>query len=258
MIKYISLLLIFTIVVIPNVDAIPLSDKTGLKFTFPVKTDDRSFILDATGNFDIEHLDFNKNEKSITLFINSSINTNLLEISIPKSLIGGDFKFFVDDVQVFPKFSQGKNSIFVTIEFSGVGKHVVKLQGTTYLDVYDVSEEIDYKITNAQITSIESNPSTNSLVFLITNSTNGKLSINLYDDVIKPFENNEFIILIDGIESDYSVIDQILNVNFNSDANKITIIGTYVIPEFYEITPLILATSFIGLIILKKYKKLFV
>ncbi len=135
MIKYISLLLIFTIVVIPNVDAIPLSDKTGLKFTFPVKTDDRSFILDATGNFDIEHLDFNKNEKSITLFINSSINTNLLEISIPKSLIGGDFKFFVDDVQVFPKFSQGKNSIFVTIEFSGVGKHVVKLQGTTYLDV---------------------------------------------------------------------------------------------------------------------------
>ena len=135
---------------------------------------------------------------------------------------------------------------------------MVKLQGTTYLDVYDVSEEIDYKITNAQITSIESNPSTNSLVFLITNSTNGKLSINLYDDVIKPFENNEFIILIDGIESDYSVIDQILNVNFNSDANKITIIGTYVIPEFYEITPLILATSFIGLIILKKYKKLFV
>ncbi len=96
------------------------------------------------------------------------------------------------------------------------------------------------------------------MVFLITNSTNGKLSINLYDDVIKPFENNEFIILIDGIESDYSVIDQILNVNFNSDANKITIIGTYVIPEFYEITPLILATSFIGLIILKKYKKLFV
>ena len=62
MIKYISLLLIFTIVVIPNVDAIPLSDKTGLKFTFPVKTDDRSFILDATGNFEIEHLDFNKNE----------------------------------------------------------------------------------------------------------------------------------------------------------------------------------------------------
>ena len=88
---------------------------------------------------------------------------------------------FVDDVQVFPKFSQGKNSIFVTIEFSGVGKHVVKLQGTTYLDVYDVSEEIDYKITNAQITSIESNPSTNSLVFLITNSTNGKLSINFPD-----------------------------------------------------------------------------
>jgi hypothetical protein len=38
----------------------------------------------------------------------------------------------------------------------------------------------------------------------------------------------------------------------------ITIIGTYVIPEFYEVAPLVLATSFIGLIVLRKYKKLFI
>ena len=40
--------------------------------------------------------------------------------------------------------------------------------------------------------------------------------------------------------------DDMLNIKFNSNSKKITIIGTYVIPEFYEIAPLVLASSFIG------------
>ena len=47
----ITKLLLFLIVVsigIPYADAVPLSDKTGLKFTFPVKTDGHSFIVEVT------------------------------------------------------------------------------------------------------------------------------------------------------------------------------------------------------------------
>ena len=47
-------------------------------------------------------------------------------------------------------------------------------------------------------------------------------------------------------------------INFDSNSQQIKIVGTYVVPEFYEIAPLVLATSFIGIIVLKKYKKLFV
>ena len=64
--------------------------------------------------------------------------------------------------------------------------------------------------------------------------------------------------MIDGIGSDYSFDNGTLNIPFNFNDKKITVIGTHVIPEFYEITPLVLATSFIALIILRKYKKLFV
>ena len=46
--------------------------------------------------------------------------------------------------------------------------------------------------------------------------------------------------------------------SLDKNNEKIEIIGTYVVPEFYEIAPLVLATSFIGLIVLRKYKKLFV
>ena len=258
MIKILLILLI--IFSVPAVHAVPLSDMTGLKFTFPVKTDDRLFTIEAAANFDITDLDFNKNEKSITLDVTSSIENNVMEIVIPTSLIGGDFKFYLDDTELFPKLSQGKNSIFVKINFIGIGKHEIKFQGTTYLDIFNVSEKIDYVISSTTITKIESNPSTNSLIFLLndTNKNAGQLSIKLSDDIITPFENNEFIVIVDGIDTDYSIEDDMLNIQFNSNSKKITIIGTYVIPEFYEIAPLILASSFIVLIVLRKHKKLFI
>ena len=258
MIKILLILLI--IICIPAANAIPLSDMTGLRFTFPVKTDDRLFTIEATANFQISNLDFNKNEKTIILDVMSSIESNILEIVIPTSLIGGDFRFYLDDIEQFPKYNQGKNSLFTTLKFSGIGEHEIKLQGTTYLDIFDVTEKINYEISNTTITKIESNPSTNSLIFSLndTNKNTGQLSIKLSDEIILPLENNEFIVLLDGVDSDYSIQDDVLKIEFNSDSKKITIIGTYVIPEFYEIAPLILATSFIGLMVLRKHKKLFV
>jgi len=258
MIKILLILLI--IMSIPAVNAVPLSDMTGLRFTFPIKTDDRSFTIEATANSQIVNLDFNKNKKSITLDIVSSIENNILEIIIPKSLISGDFIFYLDDNEIFPKLNQGKNALMITIEFTGIGNHEIKLQGTTYLDIFDISEKIDYEISNATVVKIESNPSTNSLFFSLddTNTNAGQLSIKLSDDVITPFENNEFIVIVDGIDADYSIEDDVLNIKFNPNNKKITIIGTYVIPEFYELAPLVLATSFIGLIVLRKHKKLFI
>ena len=80
MIKFLLILIIFTIIVTPNVNAIPLSDKTGFKFTFPIKTDDHSFIVEATGNLQVTNLDFDKEKKSITLFTQSSLDDNYLEV----------------------------------------------------------------------------------------------------------------------------------------------------------------------------------
>jgi hypothetical protein len=257
----IKILLILLITIsIPVVNAVPLSDMTGLRFTFPINTDDRSFTIEATGNLEINNLDFNKNKKLITLDIMSSIENNILEIVIPKSLISGDFKFYLDDIELFPKSNQGKTALLITIEFTGIGKHEIKLQGTTYLDMFDVTEKINYEISNGFVEKIESNPSTNSLIFSLndTNKDAGQVSIKLSDEIIMPLENNEFLVLLDGVDSNYSLQDDVLKIEFNSDSKKITIIGTYVIPEFYEIAPLVLATSFIGLMVLRKYKKLFV
>ncbi|MEC8530022.1 MAG: thioredoxin domain-containing protein, partial [Thermoproteota archaeon] len=114
------------------------------------------------------------------------------------------------------------------------------------------------KIILAKI-NIDENQSTSSLIFtLFDPGDNGVLSFTLSDDVITPFDDGSFIVMIDGVESDYTIEGDAINIPFNSDNEKIEIIGTYVVPEFYEIAPLVLATSFIGLMVLRKYKKLFV
>lgn len=259
MIKKLLIFLVILSIVVPFADAVPLSDKTGLKFTFPVKTDDYSFVVEATGNLDITNLDFDKEKKSITLFVLSSLENNSLEVSFPNKLIGGNYSIFLDGEKFTPKLQTGSNTTFVTMDFIGMGKHNIMIVGTTYLDVFEIKDVIDYKISTGYIDDISENQSTNSIIFtLFDPGDNGILSIQLSDDVMMPFDDGSFVVMIDDMESDYVLDGDTMNISFNSNNEKIEIFGTYVVPEFYEIAPLVLATSFIGLIVLRKYKKLFI
>lgn len=259
MIKKLLIFLVILSIVVPFADAVPLSDKTGLKFTFPVKTDDYSFVVEATGNLDITNLDFDKEKKSITLFVLSSLENNSLEVSFPNKLIGGNYSIFLDGEKFTPKLQTGSNTTFVTMDFIGMGKHNIMIVGTTYLDVFEIKDVIDYKISTGYVDDISENQSTNSIIFtLFDPGDNGILSIQLSDDVMMPFDDGSFVVMIDDMESDYVLDGDTMNISFNSNNEKIEIFGTYVVPEFYEIAPLVLATSFIGLIVLRKYKKLFI
>lgn len=259
MIKKLLIFLVILSIVVPFANAVPLSDKTGLKFTFPVKTDDYSFVVEATGNLDITNLDFDKEKKSITLFVLSSLENNSLEVSFPNKLIGGNYSIFLDGEKFTPKLQTGSNTTFVTMDFIGMGKHNIMIVGTTYLDVFEIKDVIDYKISTGYVDDISENQSTNSIIFtLFDPGDNGILSIQLSDDVMMPFDDGSFVVMIDDVESDYVLDGDTMNISFNSNNEKIEIFGTYVVPEFYEIAPLVLATSFIGLIVLRKYKKLFI
>ena len=259
MIKKLLILLVLVSISIPLATALELSDKTGFRFTFPIKTDDHTFVVEATGNLQVTNLDFNKEKKLITLFVMSSIENNSLEISFSNDLIGGDYTILLDNNEFPAKLQEGRHSTFVTMDFTGVGKHKIEIFGTTYLDIVNLKEVIDYEIDDGYVKEIDDNQSTNSLIFtLFDPGDDGKIFITLSDDVIIPFEDGSFIVMIDGIESDYIIDNGILNIDFNSDSETIEIVGTYVIPEFYEVAPLVLATSLIGLVVLRKYKKLLV
>ncbi len=144
----------------------------------------------------LTNLDFDKEEKSITLFIQSSLENNSLEISFPNTLIGGDY---------------------------------------TILDFFEIRDVIDFDISDGYVDDIEGNQSTNSLIFtLFEPGDDGTLSVQLSDDVITPFDDGSFIVLIDDVESDYIIENDNIIINFDSNSQQITLIGTYVVPEFYE------------------------
>lgn len=110
-----------------------LSDKTGLKKDFTIKTDGYQFDIVTTASFDIESTKFSKDEKKLTLKTSSEIENNLAEIQIPLNLIDGDLTVFVNGTQTFPKILKNDKISFLTMEFSGKGVTNIEIIGTTYL-----------------------------------------------------------------------------------------------------------------------------
>ena len=87
----------------------------------------------TTANLDVTNLSFDKDTKTITIDISSSLDDNVLEILIPKNLINGDFTFFLDGSEVFPSVAWLTDNAFITIKFQGEGEHTLDIIGTTYL-----------------------------------------------------------------------------------------------------------------------------
>ena len=106
----------------------PIAERTGLKEKFTIETGGYDFIVDVTANFDVLDLEFSEKDKKLTLFISSS-----LENQIPINLINGNFTFFLNEQEIFPKVLMNKRISFVTFEFEGSGKHKLEIIGTTYL-----------------------------------------------------------------------------------------------------------------------------
>ena len=137
-----ALLFVFAIILLQPVYGLVLSDRTGLKFIFPVETGGYHFDVEIVGNFDVSKMDFDKDRKMITFYTSNSLNENLTEIIIPKNLINGEFTFYLykqhegswlPGVEVFPRVQMNDEISFIFLEFEGEGKHKLEIIGTTYL-----------------------------------------------------------------------------------------------------------------------------
>ena len=82
-----------------------LSDTTGLINRLEIQTSGHNFEIKLTSNFDLNDFIFDEEQKQLTLNLESSLENNLGEIIIPKNLLSGDFTFFLNDDEIFPKYS---------------------------------------------------------------------------------------------------------------------------------------------------------
>ena len=135
--KFILLLLVVLFFVITPVHGQLLSDATGLIHRIDIQTSGYDFEVVLTANFDLLDYAFDINNKQLTLYLDSGLENNLGEIIIPTTLLSGDFRFYLNDQEFFPKVQSDEKISFITMNFTGLGNNVVKIIGTEYLSGLD-------------------------------------------------------------------------------------------------------------------------
>ena len=156
--KIVFILLLGLLIIIPSAFGVPIADKTGLKFKFPLNHGGNSFIVEGTANFDVKHLSFDDTNKQITLKIESSLEENLLEIVLPTNLVGENLTFMImsvpnsitqasqlsDTLEIIPKtIHYSESNTFVTLEFNGMGTHYLTISESTYQNAQQTDDSND-------------------------------------------------------------------------------------------------------------------
>lgn len=110
-----------------------LSDRTGLVNRLDVQTGGHSFEVESVSNYEITDHTFNKDEKRLTVFINSGLENNIGEMIIPISLLSGNFTFYLNDQQYHPIVKSSDRISFITLNFTGSGDNKLDIIGTEVL-----------------------------------------------------------------------------------------------------------------------------
>ena len=125
-------------------------------------------------------------------------------------------------------------------------------------EVLDLASEVDYSISGGNVDGVTANVNGNSLVVSIHDAEDGgELTITLPSDIITPFNDGTFFVLVNDEESDDASQDgNTVTVPFDADATTVEIIGTHVVPEFGTIAAIILAVAITSIIVLSAKTKL--
>jgi hypothetical protein len=133
-----------------------LSDATGLVNRFDIETDGYVFEIITTSNFDVQEIEFDKEQKQLSLHLVSSLEDNLGELIIPRNLLSGNFTFYLNDQEFYPKIKSSERIAFITLNFTGSGNNKLDVIATNYLE--DTEKLIVYE-NNENVTNDENSQS---------------------------------------------------------------------------------------------------
>ena len=130
--KIIILLVLLSVVTVTPVYG-QLSDATGFVHNLDVSASGYVFPVQVVANFGIPDFTFNEEEKTLTLFISSSLDNNLGEVILPKELLGGNLTFSLNGEAYHPTVRDNQKISFITLNFIGSGENTMTITGTTHL-----------------------------------------------------------------------------------------------------------------------------
>jgi len=123
--------------------------------------------------------------------------------------------------------------------------------GTDEVSFYKLAPgQIEYDITCNASPAFFANADDDSIVILLDATDDGILTITLHDELIKPFDDGTFVVIVDNqVMQDFTQIGNTLTIPCLAGTEKIEIHGSWAIPEFGVIAVMILAVAIVSIIV---------
>ena len=117
--------------------------------------------------------------------------------------------------------------------------------------------QIVYDMTCNASPAFFANADDDSIVILLDATDDGILTITLHDELIKPFDDGTFVVIVDNqVMQDFTQIGNTLTIPCLAGTEKIEIHGSWAIPEFGVIAVMILAVAIVSIIVVTAKTKL--
>ena len=121
--------------------------------------------------------------------------------------------------------------------------------GDAHGGVVDISDQFTASVTSGMIHHIGANSDDATLlVHVFDAKDDGELKIILNRDIITPFDDGSYFVLVDNQEVDFEQMGDTIHVEYWAGAERIEIVGSHVVPEFGTIAMIILAVAIVSII----------
>ena len=115
--------------------------------------------------------------------------------------------------------------------------------------IEDLSDQFVATVTSGVIHHIGGNTDDSTLlVHLFGADDDGKLEITLNSDIITPFDDGSYFVIVNGEEVEFMQMGNTLHVDYEAGTERIEIVGSHVVPEFGTIAMIVLAVAIISII----------
>jgi len=117
--------------------------------------------------------------------------------------------------------------------------------------------QIEYDMTCNAAPGFFANADDDSIVIYLDPTDDGIITITLHEEIIKPFEDGAFVVIVDNQEmQDFTQVGNTLTIPCVAGTEKIEIHGSWAIPEFGVIAAMILAVAIVSIIVVTAKTKL--
>ena len=196
----------------------------------------------------------------VTLIVSGQTGVVTIEQITPSS--DGSFSFSINTASPLMKYDGEykikatygpiNQSVTVTLEGGKVREATVATHTDDHSghEAADLTNELNYNISGGNVESITSTNDDSLLITIHDAEDGSELTITLPDEIITPFNDGTFFVLVNGEESDDAEQNgNTITIPFDADATDIEIVGhTCCVPEFGTIAMIVLAVAIVSII----------